>query len=56
VLGALRDEGKMGDWVGELYPVVTSFHGEPLFLIERAAATLFGIKAYGGPPSLFLLK
>ncbi|CAI5507331.1 unnamed protein product [Closterium sp. Naga37s-1] len=30
-----------------LYPVGASFHAPPAFLIERAAAPLFGTKAYG---------
>lgn len=34
-------------WRNELYPAVQTFHDEPAFLIERAAAPFFGIKAYG---------
>ncbi|GAB4814613.1 hypothetical protein N2152v2_001659 [Parachlorella kessleri] len=46
VLECLRDQGKMGSWMGELYPVALTFQ-KPLLLLERAAATLFAIKAYG---------
>ncbi|KAK9854499.1 hypothetical protein WJX84_007700 [Apatococcus fuscideae] len=34
-------------WRNELYPVSESFHEGPLLLVERAAATYLGIKAYG---------
>lgn len=47
VLQQLREEGLVSGWRNELYPVVRSFHSEPAFLIERAAAPHFGIKAYG---------
>jgi hypothetical protein len=47
VLGQLRDEGSLTGWRGELYPVLTAFHAEPLALVERAAAPYFGIRAYG---------
>jgi hypothetical protein len=52
VLAALRKEGVVTGWRDELYPVVSSFSAEPSFLVERAAAALFGIKAYGPYPSL----
>ncbi len=47
VLAQLRDEGLVPGWRDELYPVCESFHAEPLLLVERAAASLLGIKAYG---------
>lgn len=47
VLQQLRGEGAIDGWRDELYPAVQSFHDEPAFLIERAAAPYFGIKAYG---------
>jgi hypothetical protein len=34
-------------WRDELYPVVDRFSSEPALLVERAAAAMFGIKAYG---------
>lgn len=40
-------QGLIEGWRNELYPAVQSFHDEPAFLIERAAAPHFGIKAYG---------
>ncbi len=40
-------EGLITGWRDEFYPVVQSFHDEPVFLVERAAAAHFGIKAYG---------
>ncbi|GFR47377.1 hypothetical protein Agub_g9089 [Astrephomene gubernaculifera] len=47
VLQQLREEGFITGWRNELYPVVPSFSAAPLLLVERAAATLLGIKAYG---------
>ncbi len=47
VLEQLRSEGLIEGWRNELYPAVQAFHDEPAFLIERAAAPYFGIKAYG---------
>ena len=43
----LREEGVIGGWRDELYPVLASFHDPPALLLERAAAPFFGIKAYG---------
>lgn len=48
VLRGLQEEGEIEGWRGELYPASLSFHDEPAFLIERAAAPHFGVKAYGG--------
>ncbi len=47
VLAALRDDGTIGGWRGELYPVSSSFAAPPLALVERAAAAHLGIRAYG---------
>jgi hypothetical protein len=47
VLKKLHDEGVIDGWRDELYPAVSSFGEEPLLLVERAAAPLLGIKAYG---------
>jgi len=47
VLRALRAEGALEGWREERYPVLGSFGEPPAFLLERAAAAAFGIKAYG---------
>ncbi|GIL75642.1 hypothetical protein Vretimale_15195 [Volvox reticuliferus] len=47
VLQVLRTEGFITGWRDELYPVVAAFDDLPLLLVERAAATHLGIKAYG---------
>lgn len=47
VLRRLRQDGHITGWRDELYPVVTRFGAEASLLVERAAAHLFGIKAYG---------
>ena len=47
LLQRLRDGGHISGWRDELYPVVTRFGAQPSLLVERAAAHLFGIKAYG---------
>lgn len=44
VLVDLRDDGLITGWRNELYPVFTEPFSPPLLLIERAAATLFGIQ------------
>lgn len=46
-MAALRDAGVISGWRDELYPVLRSFEDPPVLLLERAAAPLFGIKAYG---------
>ena len=43
-------------WRNEAYPVGTSFYGEPLFEIERAAVPRFGIRAYGVHVNGFIKK
>lgn len=47
VLGDLRKAGRVPGWRDELYPVTQSFGETPLLVMERAAAPLFGIVAYG---------
>uniref|UniRef100_A0A7S3VQ33 Nudix hydrolase domain-containing protein n=1 Tax=Dunaliella tertiolecta TaxID=3047 RepID=A0A7S3VQ33_DUNTE len=47
VLEELRDKKVIGGWRNELYPVTSSFYDKPELLVERAAATHFGMKAYG---------
>lgn len=47
VLHCLRDNSIITGWRDELYPVVSSFYEPAVLLIERAAASFFGIKAYG---------
>lgn len=47
VMADLRDRGIITGWRDELFPVIQSFSSEPLLLVERAAATQLGIKAYG---------
>ncbi|KAL3679104.1 hypothetical protein R1sor_022060 [Riccia sorocarpa] len=47
ILKTLRDEGLIRGWRNELYPVVLTYGERPFLLIERAAAKLFGIRAYG---------
>ena len=44
ILGELRAEGLVPGWRDELYPVFVEPDDEPLLLIERAAATLFGVR------------
>ena len=43
----LKDKGLISGWRDEQYVVSPSFLQEPLFLIERAATSFFGIRAYG---------
>ncbi|MBL8710613.1 MAG: DUF4743 domain-containing protein [Rhodospirillaceae bacterium] len=47
VLLALREVGQVPGWRSELYPVDTGFGQAPLLVMERAAAPLFGVLAYG---------
>ena len=47
ILQELRDDGSLSGWRSESYPVLTSFHSQPVALVERAAAVHLGIKAYG---------
>jgi len=41
------EKGILRSWVGEQYHVNTGFNQTSFFTIERAAASLFGIKKYG---------
>ena len=47
VVLALADAGVITGWRGERYPVTSGFGREPRLSIERAAASAFGVKAYG---------
>ncbi|MDY0872802.1 DUF4743 domain-containing protein [Dongia rigui] len=47
VLEDLRAQGRIPGWRSELYPVNQSFGETPLLVMERAAAPLFGVAAYG---------
>ena len=49
-------KGWFEGWRNEAYPVGTSFYGEPLFEIERAAVPRFGIRAYGVHVNGFIKK
>ena len=47
VMELLREEGYVTGWRDELYPVAERFDDAPVFLIERAAASLLGVMEYG---------
>lgn len=47
VLLSLRDQGLVPDWRGEDYAVLPRWGAEPFLAVERAAAGLFGFRAYG---------
>lgn len=47
VLRTLRAEGLVPGWRDELYPVNRRFGETPFLVMERAAAPLFGVLAYG---------
>eukprot|EP00590_Aulacoseira_subarctica_P008488 CAMPEP_0172417768 /NCGR_PEP_ID=MMETSP1064-20121228/4260_1 /TAXON_ID=202472 /ORGANISM="Aulacoseira subarctica , Strain CCAP 1002/5" /LENGTH=314 /DNA_ID=CAMNT_0013156269 /DNA_START=192 /DNA_END=1136 /DNA_ORIENTATION=- len=47
VMLQLKKEGIITGWRDELLSVASGFYEEPIFLIERAAAPLFGTQAYG---------
>lgn len=49
VMEELRDSGYITGWRDELYPVANNFDQvtSPVFLIERAAASLLGVMEYG---------
>jgi len=47
VTAALRDAGVITGWRDELFPVNESYGDPPVMLVERAAASLLGIRAYG---------
>jgi hypothetical protein len=47
VMLQLKKEGVITGWRDELLSAAPGFYDEPIFLIERAAAPLFGTQAYG---------
>ncbi len=47
VLRVLAGEGAIPCWRDEAYPVTTGWGREPLFVIDRGAAPLLGVTAYG---------
>ena len=47
VLARLRDRGVIDGWRDELFPVNSRYGEPPALLVERAAASLLGIRAYG---------
>ena len=50
VLETMRDDQSvpaLGGWRDEAFSVRESFHSPPLLIVERAAAVLFGVPAYG---------
>lgn len=47
VLAGLRAAGRVPGWRDELYPVNRRFGETPFLVMERAAAPLFGVMAYG---------
>lgn len=47
VMASLRDAGVIGGWRDEMFPVNAGYGQDNLFLVERAAASLLGIRAYG---------
>jgi hypothetical protein len=47
VLQRLREEGHIGGWRDELYPVNRSWSEPPFLLIERATVPWLGVRGYG---------
>lgn len=47
VLDALRVEGALPYWRGELYPVSNCWGAAPVLAMERGAVPHFGVRAYG---------
>ena len=47
VLRALSDDGKLGRWRDEAYPVGNRLFGPHLMLMDRSAIPFFGVRAYG---------
>ena len=47
VLARLRDRGVIPGWRDELFPVNSRYGEPPALLVERAAASLLGVRAYG---------
>ena len=52
----LYEKKELSSWVGEHYDVAEHYEQSPLFTIERAAATLFGINKYGVHLNAYVLK
>ena len=46
-LEALRDKGVITGWRDEIFPVTMGYGVPPLLRVERAAASLLGVRAYG---------
>ena len=47
VTSQLRDRGIIRGWRNELLPLTSSFTSPPMLLLERAACSHFGVRAYG---------
>ena len=47
ILETLHKEGIIDSWVGELYAVNQQYGEQPVFLMERAAVSFFGVRGYG---------
>ncbi len=47
ILETLHKEGIIDSWVGELYAVNQHYGEQPVFLMERAAVSFFGVRGYG---------
>ena len=47
VLARLRERGVVQGWRDELFPVNSRYGEPPSLLVERAAASLLGVRAYG---------
>lgn len=43
----LREAGALGQWRNELYPVKRRWEDDSLFVLERAMAPYFGVRAFG---------
>ena len=47
IVETLHKEDIIDSWVGELYAVNQQYGEEPVFLMERAAVSFFGVRGYG---------
>lgn len=47
IMRSLHQQGVIDSWVGEQYSISTTFGGNSMMLIERAAVAFLGIKGYG---------
>jgi hypothetical protein len=43
----LREKGMIPGWRDEMLPLSSTFNSDPVLLIERAACSVYGVKAYG---------